>query len=404
MNSSDPTFETDASFLLSCSGLIYFFSLPTPPLSPIPHLDQPLSLSRATNNFRVAPGRVTSLSWTPDGYALAVGWERGWGVWSTGGKLLGWGVLHGEDAELLGKEDSFMRGVERRGLLWAGGGLELIILSSPTPPPSLNEVLFRREWKTSKQPSSQLFTLPFAKSSFTTLPTPSSTLYPLLLLSTKLLLSPTASLPSSSYLSSITPSSSLWLPISLPHAYITVQYPIRYATVSEDGRLVAVAGRRGLTHWSKGSGRWKLFEMAEWEENFRVRGGMVWFLHVLVAGVEEGKDFSVSRSIFPSSSLLVELLTSSSLHPDPTLLPRRRSHSHLPRILDLPSSSRPSHVSPRQLPARLHGRQHVLPFPHRTDGGLGRAQALWEHFVRRSRRHARESSSHELVDSSCSEE
>lgn len=195
-----------------------------------------------------------------------------------------------------------MRGVERRGLLWAGGGLELIILSSASPPPSLKEVLFRREWKTSKPPASQLFTLPFAKSSFTTLPTPSSTLYPLLLLSTKLLLSPTASLPSSSYLSSLTPSSSLWLPISLPHAYITVQYPIRYATVSEDGRLVAVAGRRGLTHWSKGSGRWKLFEMAEWEENFRVRGGMVWFLHVLVAGVEEGKEFSVSLLISSSSS------------------------------------------------------------------------------------------------------
>ncbi|KAL7408850.1 RIC1-domain-containing protein [Mrakia frigida] len=275
------------------SGLVHFFSLPTPPLPPVPHLDHPLSLSRSTNNFRVAPGRVTSLCWTPDGYALAVGWERGWGVWSTGGRLLGWGVLHWEDAELLAKEDSFMRGVERRGLIWAGGGLELILLSSASPPPSLKEVLFRREWKTSKPPSSQLFTLPFAKSSFTTLPTPSSTLYPLLLLSTKLLLSPTASLPSSSYLSSLTPSSSLWLPISLPHAYITVQYPIRYATVSEDGRLVAVAGRRGLTHWSKGSGRWKLFEMAEWEENFRVRGGMVWFLHVLVAGVEEGKEFSI---------------------------------------------------------------------------------------------------------------
>lgn len=194
-----------------------------------------------------------------------------------------------------------MRGVERNGLLWAGGGLELILLSSAGALGGRSEkdVLYRRESTSngSTSGSSQLYILPFAKSSFTSLPTPSSTLYPLLLLSTKLLLSPTASLPSSSYLSSLTPSSSLWLPISLPHAYITVQYPIRYATVSEDGRLVAVAGRRGLTHWSKGSGRWKLFEQPEWEESFRVRGGMVWFLHVLVAGIEEGKDFSVCSTI-----------------------------------------------------------------------------------------------------------
>lgn len=301
--------QTDAFSLLSVSGLIHFFSLPTPPLPPVPHLDHPLSLSRSTNRFRLHPGRVTSLSWTPDGYALAVGYERGWAVWSTGGKLLGWGVLQGEDAERAAKEDAFMRGVERRGLLWAGGGLELILLSSSSPPPSEIDVLLRHTSKPAP-PSSQLFTLPFAKSSFTTLPTPSSTLYPLLLLSTKLLLSPTASLPSSSYLSSLTPSSSLWLPISLPHAYITVQYPIRYATVSEDGRLIAVAGRRGLTHWSKGSGRWKLFEEAEWEENFRVRGGMVWFLHVLVAGVEEGKEFAASR-VYRSSLSRFQLSDSS---------------------------------------------------------------------------------------------
>ena len=248
---------------------------------------------------------MTSLSWTPDGYALAVGWEGGWGVWSTGGKLLGWGVLQGEDADALARDDAFMRGIERNGLLWAGGGLELILLSSLQDSDRRKDVLSRRASALNgstpigpTSPPSQLYTLPFAKSSFTSLPTPSSTLYPLLLLSTKLLLSPTASLPSSSYLSSLTPSSSLWLPISLPHAYITVQYPIRYATVSEDGRLIAVAGRRGLTHWSKGSGRWKLFERAEWEENFRVRGGMVWFLHVLVAGIEEGKDFSVRSALF----------------------------------------------------------------------------------------------------------
>lgn len=266
------------------SGLVHIHTLPAPSQPPVPHLARPLSLSRATNNFRLAPGRVTSLAWTPDGYALAVGWERGWAVWSTGGKLLGWGVLDWDDDEGNAREDRFMRGVSSNGgLVWVGGGLELIFLAPPST-----------EGEEDARPREQLYVLPFAKSSFTTLPTPSSTLYPLLVLSTKLLLSPTASLPSSSYLSSLTPSSSLWLPITLPQAYITVQYPIRYATVSEDGRLIAVAGRRGLTHWSRGSGRWKLFGRGEWEESFRVRGGMVWFLHVLVAGIEQGREHSVS--------------------------------------------------------------------------------------------------------------
>ena len=32
------------------------------------------------------------MEWTSDGYALAVGWEKGWGVWSVGGRCLASGV------------------------------------------------------------------------------------------------------------------------------------------------------------------------------------------------------------------------------------------------------------------------------------------------------------------------
>jgi hypothetical protein len=198
-----------------------------------------------------------------------------------------------EEDRGLAKEDRFLRGVESdRGLLWLSGGLELLLLA---PPAHAEEPI--------KAPNNplQLFLLPFAKSSFTTLPTPSSTLYPLLLLPSSLLLSTSSSLPSSRLLSSISgPSTSTtgiapWLPIALPHDYIASQHPVRYATASEDGRLVAVAGRRGLCHWSRGSGRWKLFGRPEWEEEFRVVGGLVWFEHVLIAGVEIGKEHCVSR-------------------------------------------------------------------------------------------------------------
>ncbi|CED84934.1 WD40 repeat protein [Phaffia rhodozyma] len=280
----------NATFCISAvgteSGLVHLFDLPLSASSPpVPHLASALSLQAATNNRRLHVGRVTSLAWSPDGYALAVGWERGWGIWSTGGKLLGWGVLDEDDRDRLATSDSHLRGVSNEGLLWVASGLELVILSKPV-----------QSLETHPASSSKLgllYVLSFAKSSFTSQPTPSSTKYPLLILSNKLLLSSTASLPSSTYLSSLTPSSSLWIPVNLPHSYINTQYPIKYATVSEDGRLIAVAGRRGLTHWSKSSGRWKLFDRPEWEESFRVRGGMAWFLHVLVAAIEEGKEFSI---------------------------------------------------------------------------------------------------------------
>jgi len=33
-------------------------------------------------------GPVTALEWTSDGYALAVGWERGWALYTVGGRCI----------------------------------------------------------------------------------------------------------------------------------------------------------------------------------------------------------------------------------------------------------------------------------------------------------------------------
>ena len=61
-----------------------------------------------------------------------------------------------------------------------------------------------------------------------------------------------------------------------------------------DGRLVAVAGRRGLVHYSASSGRWKLFGDGDQEQAFTVRGGLLWFHHVLIAAVEVSRAYQVS--------------------------------------------------------------------------------------------------------------
>lgn len=58
----------------------------------------------------ISPGRVTSFAWTSDGYGLAAGYEKGWAVWSMGGRLGGWGLSEGEDGNRDG-EEGFMHGV-----------------------------------------------------------------------------------------------------------------------------------------------------------------------------------------------------------------------------------------------------------------------------------------------------
>ena len=63
-------------------------------------------------------GSVTTLAWTSDGYALAVGWTAGWSVWTVYGKLTTWAVGGdagdtdaGEPSSTF--EDRFMKGVAK---------------------------------------------------------------------------------------------------------------------------------------------------------------------------------------------------------------------------------------------------------------------------------------------------
>ena len=82
--------------------------------------------------------------------------------------------------------------------------------------------------------------------------------------------------------------------MKIPLDYLAMNWPIRYSAISVDGRLIAVAGRRGLIHFSTSSGRWKLFEDSVQEQAFSVRGGLLWFHHVLIAAVEVAGAYQVS--------------------------------------------------------------------------------------------------------------
>ncbi|KAG8901671.1 hypothetical protein FRC00_005542 [Tulasnella sp. 408] len=207
------------------SGAIHLYPIPLTPSSPPPAVVQKMSHWTQT-------GSVQTMEWTSDGYALAVGWEKGWG---------------------------------------------------------------------------------------------DNTRYAFLQMDDKVMVYRGADQPD---MSVINPESDVWQHIKIPSSYIAANWPIRYACISADGRLIAVAGRRGLIHYSMASGRWKLFQDVGQEQALVVRGGLVWFHHVLIAGVEASRSHQVRlysrdlelanmnvlhRELFPTAVILLSLVDNSLL-------------------------------------------------------------------------------------------
>lgn len=238
-------------------------------------------------------GPVRSLSWTSDGYSLAVGWQNGLSTWSTYGKLMACTLR--EDWELASKNfsDAFMFGA--RDLFWGPGNTELFILA------------LSKQNGSPLQPNNQLFILPFSKSAVAGQHSPDNTRFAFYQTDDSLHVYRGAD---QTDLTAITPESDVWQHIKIPQPYLAANWPVRYAAISADGSLIAVAGRRGLAHYSSNSGRWKLHKSVAQEQSFVVRGGMQWFQHVLIAACDSGGEYQLrlySRDTDLDSSHLLDL-------------------------------------------------------------------------------------------------
>ncbi|KAF9056469.1 RIC1-domain-containing protein [Panaeolus papilionaceus] len=223
------------------------------------------------NPFNKSTGEVTALEWTSDGYVLAVGWKHGWAMLSVGGKCIA-SAIGVDDLITENKfHDTFMLGIID--LFWGPGNFELFTLAAPA-----------------LAYDAQVFVIPFAKSATTGQHSPDNTRYAFLQMDDRALIYRGADQPD---LSVINPESDVWQHVKIPQRYLALNWPIRYSSLSSDGRLIAMAGRKGLIHYSSTSGRWKVFADEEQEQNFSVRGGLLWFHHVLVAAVEVAKSYQV---------------------------------------------------------------------------------------------------------------
>jgi len=230
-------------------------------------------------------GRLTCLSYSPDGYCLFAGYENGWATWSVFGKP--GANSFGVDRKICkDHREGWLEGV--REAVWLGGGSEILIIG---------------------QQDDRIWTIEMARSAITGCYASANISRTLLQTNSSLMVYRGYDLPD---LTTISAEASLWHTAQIPTSYLVDQWPMRCSVISADGRYVAVAGRRGLAHYSVNSGRWKTFVNENMENEFQVRGGMCWHQHILVAAVEAGDSFELrlySREAALDNSLVLHVQT-----------------------------------------------------------------------------------------------
>ncbi|KAG9246330.1 RIC1-domain-containing protein, partial [Calycina marina] len=228
-------------------------------------------------------GSLTCLIYSPDGYCLFAGYENGWAMWSVFGKP-GASSFAGDRKISEEHDEGWLQGVKEAH--WLGGGSEILMIGNQ---------------------DDRLWSIEMAQSAITGCYASANISRTLLQTTSSLMIYRGYDLPD---LTTISAESSLWHTAQIPSSYLANQWPMRSSVISADGRYVAVAGRRGLAHYSINSGRWKTFVNENMENEFQVRGGMCWHQHILVAAVEAGESFQVrlySREEALGSSLILHV-------------------------------------------------------------------------------------------------
>ncbi|KAI1421613.1 DUF1339 domain protein [Xylaria sp. FL1777] len=219
-----------------------------------------------THKAPVSPsksGRLTTLSYSPDGYCLFAGYEKGWATWSVFGRSAS-NSFNADSSIAHTNEEGWLMGISDA--CWVGGACELLLIGLQ---------------------SEVIWSLEMARSAVTGCYSPPNLFRTVLQSSSSIMVYRGYDLPD---LTSISAEPFLWHTTRVPSNYLLHQWPIRCTVISPDGRYVAVAGRRGLAHYSVNSGRWKTFADSAMENEFQVRGGMCWYQHILVTAIEANRS------------------------------------------------------------------------------------------------------------------
>lgn len=234
----------------------------------------PLSQKLQVPVSTTSTGALSFMSYSPDGYCLFAGYECGWMTWSVFGKP-GGNSFSTDLPHTTANAEDWLKGVSNG--CWIGGGSDIIL---------------------TRQNDRRLWILETARSALTGCFSSANLARGLLQTGTEIILYRGHDLPD---LMTISGKDSLWHHAQYPPTYLHSQWPIRSSVVSQDGRYVAIAGRRGLAHYSVNSGRWKVFEDSRVENSFAVRGGMCWYGHILIAAIDSDGSYEVCHHLHGNS-------------------------------------------------------------------------------------------------------
>lgn len=204
-------------------------------------------------------GRVNVLSCSSDGYGWFVGYDYGWAFFSVFGMLNASSFISSADQRF---KEKWMDGITQAA--WSFSGDAVYILPKSKDSIWLLDIL---KWN--------------ATGNFLENNISNAVLYK----DSKIMMYRGQDQPD---LNTIDKDALLWLNVPIPASYIAENWPIKYVSCSSDGNFVAVAGVRGITHYSLNSGRWKLFVEEDADKEFTVRGGIVWYGNILITAVDTG--------------------------------------------------------------------------------------------------------------------
>ncbi|CAI2734244.1 unnamed protein product [Schistosoma spindalis] len=227
-------------------------------------------------------GPVSEISWSPDGYTLAVVWLRsGWSLWSVFGALL---------YTSLSERLSQFGEINVSNLSWAHHGYNIVGLLTLSNVTEISRVANTDSFVSEKvstkdtakveksqfisdglgspsRNSSYLVVFHLARSSITANPTSDNHLHIVLQTTDRIIVT-----NKDLFTSRIQTENLL-----IPKQYINSNWPVRYVAVSTDGKKIAVSGRNGFIHYNADSQRWHVFGNVKQENSLHVFGGMAWW-------------------------------------------------------------------------------------------------------------------------------
>ncbi|KAJ3300440.1 hypothetical protein HK104_000498 [Borealophlyctis nickersoniae] len=189
-------------------------------------------------------------------------------------------------------DDDYFTGV--RDLFWGAGSYDLYVL----PMPNFERDVMR-----------DIYVLPFAKSALASCNNLDNSRSVVLLCDDRLMMYE----GNHSDFDVMNLDVSQWETVQIPTMYITENWPVRSAAVNSTGHFIAIAGKRGIAHYSTVSNKWKLFGNEHQEQAFVVKGGMLWYRHILIVACQnlltsehEVRFFSRETNLDISHALHIE--------------------------------------------------------------------------------------------------